>query len=59
MTWTCPNCGKIHLTEESCKRCNCRLSQICPDCKGTGKKADFLGPTIDCPKCNGTGKIYY
>lgn len=59
MTWTCPKCGKPYLTEDEMKRCNCRSSQPCPDCRGTGKKVQSIGPSIDCPRCNGSGKIYY
>lgn len=59
MTWTCPKCGKIHLSEYDMKRCSCQPSQVCPDCRGTGKKIEFLGPNTDCPRCNGSGKIFY
>lgn len=59
MTWKCPKCGKIHLTEDNMKRCRCQSSQRCPDCNGTGKKVQIFGPAIDCPKCNGSGKLYY
>ena len=59
MTWSCPKCGKVYFTEEEMKRCNCQSSRPCPDCNGTGKKIQSIGPAIDCPKCNGSGKIYY
>lgn len=59
MTSTCPRCGKVYLTEEEMKRCSCRPSQKCPECNGTGKKVQTLGPAIDCPRCDGTGKLYY
>lgn len=59
MTWRCPKCGKIFLSEEEMKRCNCKPSQKCPDCNGTGKKIQIIGPAVDCSRCNGSGKLYY
>ena len=58
MTYSCPNCGKIYSTEDEMKRCNCRQAQRCPECNGTGKKVQSLGPSIECPRCKGSGKLY-
>ncbi len=58
MTYTCPCCGRIFLTELGKDNCTCRpIIGTCPRCHGSGIIAEFLGPNQKCPSCGGTGKI--
>ena len=59
MTWTCPNCGHVSVTEEESKRhiCQGKITVECNRCRGTGRIVQSIGPAITCPTCNGKGRI--
>ena len=59
MTWTCQRCGKVLSSEDEYRKHVCfgRTMSKCPECGGSGKKIQAIGPAVWCPRCGGKGKI--
>jgi len=58
MTYKCPKCGNACSSEQEATFHCAKVSNTkCPECGGSGKKANWLAPNETCPRCKGSGVV--